>query len=73
MKKIVELSIPKELKNEPIIYTIYNKFAVIPNIIEASFSSDNGWAILSLEGSDEELERLILFLKEKNIDVKFRE
>ena len=72
MKKIVELSIPKELKNEPIIYTIYKKFEIVPNIVEASFSSDNGWAILSLEGSNEELERLFSFLKEKDIDIKFR-
>jgi len=73
MKKIVELTIPAKLKDEPIIYTIYKKFEIIPNIIEASFSSANGWAIISFEGSEEELDRLFVYLQEKDIDLKFRD
>ena len=42
------------------------------NIIEASFSSENGWAIISLEGSKEELDRLFLYLREKEIEVRDR-
>jgi ABC-type methionine transport system ATPase subunit len=72
VKKVVELNIPSKLKNEPIIYTIYKEFDVVPNIIEASFSSENGWAILSLEGNVRELERLFKYLKNKEIEIRER-
>jgi hypothetical protein len=72
LKKRVELNIPPNLKDEPVIYSIYKDFDIIPNIIKASFSSENGWAILSLEGNPEELERLFSFLKKKGIDIKER-
>ena len=70
MTKIkVELSIPTELKDEPLIYTMGREFEIIPNIIEASFSTSTGWAILTFEGEKEELERLLGYLKDKNISV----
>lgn len=72
MKKIIELNIPVKLKDEPVIYNIYKDFDLIPNIIEASFSSEIGWAIISLEGSKEELDRLCLFLRDKEIEVRER-
>ncbi len=72
MRKMVELTIPKDYKDEPIVYQMITRFKVIPTIIEASFSSDIGWAYFKLEGEEEELDRLIDFLKSKNIIVDFR-
>lgn len=69
MKVKVELSIPVELKNEPIIYLLGNKFEVIPNIIEASFSTDVGWAVLVLEGKETEIDKAIEYLRSKKITV----
>ncbi len=71
-KMEVELIFPKELKNEPIIYQIGRDFNVIPTIIEASFSTDMGWACLILEGDEEELKRLFEYLKSKKITVNRR-
>ena len=34
----LELTIPSDLKDEPIIYLIGRDFKLVPNIIEASFS-----------------------------------
>jgi len=45
-------------------------FKVIPNIIEASFSTEMGWAILTLEGAEEEIERLFEYLRTKNVEIK---
>jgi ABC-type methionine transport system ATPase subunit len=71
MVKKVELTINGVLKDEPIIYNIIKNFDVIPNIIEASFSTDMGWAVIEFEGGDEELERLFTFLREKQgIDIR---
>lgn len=73
MAKItVELTFPGELKKEPIIYYIGRDFKIVPNIIEASFSTTMGWAILTLDGDKKELERLFEYLKKKNITVNIR-
>ena len=73
MAKItVEITIPSDLKHEPIVYMIGHEFQVIPNIIEASFSTEMGWAILMLEGSEAEIGKVIAYLESKNITVNRR-
>ncbi|RKY38300.1 MAG: FeS-binding protein [Candidatus Omnitrophota bacterium] len=72
MLKEVELVIPGEFKDEPIFYHIVKNFSVVPNIVEASFSTEIGWAIVKFEGEEKELARLFKFLKEKGVEVKFR-
>ena len=66
----MELTIPSDLKDEPIIYQICHNFKVIPNIIEASFSTSMGWVILTVEGEQAEIDKLTAFLTQKNITVK---
>lgn len=68
----VELTFPKELKDEPIIYRMGSDFKIIPNIIEASFSSDIGWAVLILEGEKQEIERLLEHLKQRQVTIDIR-
>lgn len=70
--KEVELTIPGDLKDKPIFYTIIKNFSVIPNIIEASFSTDMGWAIVSIEGEEEEINKLFEFLRGKGVRVILR-
>lgn len=69
MKIKAELTFPGELKEEPIICYLCKQFDIILNILEASFSTDTGWAILILEGSDEELKKTFSYLKEKGVEV----
>lgn len=70
MKKKVELTIPVGLKEQPIIYQIGRNFKVIPNIIEASFSTSLGWAILDLEGEEAEISKLIAHLEQRGVKVR---
>jgi hypothetical protein len=70
--KEVELIIPGELKNEPIFYYIIKDFSIVPNIIEASFSTEMGWALVRLQGKEKELSRLFDFLREKGVRINFR-
>ena len=70
MKKKVELSIPGDLKDEAIFYYIIKHYEVVPNIIEASFSTEMGWALVQFEGKAQELEKLFSFLQEKGVEVK---
>ncbi|MCF7871056.1 MAG: NIL domain-containing protein [Candidatus Omnitrophica bacterium] len=72
MIKQVELNIPTTFKKEPFFYNIIKNFKVIPSILEASFSTATGWAIVSFQGSSKELTRLFDYLEKKGIEVKFR-
>lgn len=72
MKLKIELSIPNELKDVPIIYYLGSKFDLIPNIIEASFSTDVGWAVLVLDGKESEINKALDYLKSKKITINIR-
>ncbi|MCP4652197.1 MAG: ferredoxin [Candidatus Omnitrophica bacterium] len=72
ISKRVELNIPLDFKDEPILYYMIKNYDIIPNIIEASFSTELGWVLLDLRGENEEVEKLFNFLKEKGVEIKFR-
>ena len=66
-KIFLELTFPAELKEEPIICNLCKKFDIVLNIVEASFSTDTGWAILILEGTQEELDKAFNHLKDTGV------
>ena len=72
MKMQVELTFPAELKDEPVLYYMGRNFNVIPNVIEASFSTEMGWTIVTLEGEEAEINRLFDYLRTKNVAIERR-
>ena len=72
MRTMVELTIPKDYKDEPVFYELIKRFKVIPTIIEASFSTDNGWAYIKIDGEESEINKALEFLRSKNIIVDTR-
>jgi len=70
MKVKAELTFSSELKDEPIICNLCKKFDIILNIVEASFSTATGWAILVLEGNEEELERAFKYLEDTGVKIE---
>ncbi len=73
MKKRVKLTFPQQLIKEPVIFTMAKQFNVMPNIRRARVTETVGEMILELEGSDENLDRGIRWLKEKGIEVELAE
>ena len=73
MRVTAELTFPHSLKNHPVFYEMAKKFEVIPTIIEASFSSANGWAYVTLEGDEDELNKLLEYLKSLDVIVDRRD
>jgi len=69
----VEIFIPGELKEEPILCNMIKNFDVEIKIIEASFSTESGWAYLLINGKKPEVSRLFSFLKGRNINVEVKE
>jgi len=70
MKMSIGLTFPGTLQDESIICYLCKKFEVNLNIIEASFSMEAGWAILQIEGEQEEIKRAFDYLSEKGVKVQ---
>lgn len=71
MKKVkVELIFPKNLKDEQIICSMCKKFGISFSIIEASFSTELGWAILKLEGQSEDLKQALDYVNKFGVEIK---
>ena len=74
MEKVnVELFMPGELKNEPVICTLIKEFDINLKIVEASFSTESGWAYVILEAEKPEIEKVFEYLREKGINTEVRE
>ncbi len=69
----VELFIPGELKDEPVICHMIKDFDIDMKIIEASFSTESGWAYLIVSGEKNEIARVFEYLKEKGITVELKD
>ncbi len=67
-----ELTFPGDLKGEPVFYHMIKKFDIIPNILEASFSTDMGWAIVTFEGDEIEIERLFDYLRKTGVSFNLK-
>ena len=70
MKIQAEFLFPQDLKEEAIICRLCKEFDIILKIVEASFSTQTGWAILRIEAEPEELRRTLDYLKERRIEIK---
>lgn len=73
MKKRVKLTFPQQLIKEPVIFTMAKQYNVIPNIRRARVTETVGEMILELDGSAEDVEKGIHWLREKGIEVEMAE
>jgi ABC-type methionine transport system ATPase subunit len=67
---VIGLTFPGQLKDDSVICSLCKQFDINLNILEASFSTYSGWAILGIEGTDEELKKVFEFLRNKNINIQ---
>ena len=70
MKIKAELAFPRDLKEEPIICDLCKKFNITLNIIEASFSTEIGWAILIIAAEAGEMKKAFDYLKDYGVEIK---
>lgn len=70
MKIKAEFIFSKELKDEPLICDICKQFNITLSILEASFSTDTGWAILVLEAEDAGIIKTLKYLADKGVEIK---
>lgn len=73
MKKRVRLTFPQQLIKEPVIFNMAKQFEVMPNIRRARVTETVGEMVLELEGSADNLENGMKWLKEKGVEVELVE
>ena len=57
VKRRLMFTFTQDLVKEPVIYTLGQQFNIVTNIQLADIEEDRGWAILELEGSEEDIEQ----------------
>ncbi len=73
MKKRIKLTFPQRLIKEPVIFTMAREYNVMPNIRRARVTETVGEMVLELEGTEENLDKGIKFLREQGVDVELVE
>lgn len=66
----VLLTYPEHLIQEPVLFKMVRQFDVMPNIRRARVTETQGEIALELEGTPENLERGIAYLKEQGVQVE---
>ncbi len=69
----IELFIPGEFKDDPVLCDVIKNFNISLKIIEASFSTESGWAYLIINGEKAKIDRVFDFLRGKGINIEIRE
>ena len=64
------LSYPRVLIKEPILYQLVKKFDLMFNIRGASVSEDMGLVAVEFEGTQEQIERALAWLRQTGVTVE---
>lgn len=70
MKRKIFCTVPQDLIKEPILYTLGQRFQVVPNIRGASVTDEIALLALELEGTEENVEAAIQYLRERQVKVE---
>ena len=65
----VTFTFKTELIQRPVIYELGIKFEIVTNIRRAEVNQNDGWVVLELEGSSEEIERGLAWVIEQGVEV----
>jgi hypothetical protein len=66
----VLLAFPQAILGEPVLYTLGRDFNVVPNIRGASVTEEQALMAVELDGDPAEVERAILWLRQKGVVVE---
>jgi ABC-type methionine transport system ATPase subunit len=73
MKNRVKLTFPQHLIKEPVLFSMAKKFDLMPNIRRARVTATVGEMVLELEGTEENLEQGVEYLKKQGVVVEAAE
>jgi hypothetical protein len=61
--------LPGDLVGEPIIHTLGSDFGVVTTIRRANLEEGSGWVILEMDGTDENVDGAVAWLRERGVTV----
>jgi len=65
----VKFTFPPEQIKEPVIYEVGKRFHLLTNVRRADITAEVAWAVLELDGTREDLDRGVEWLRELGIRV----
>ena len=65
----VTFTFKTDLIQRPVIYELGKKFDIVTNIRRAEVGQDNGWVVLELEGTLDEIDRGLAWVVELGVAV----
>ncbi len=69
VKRNIHFEFSQELVQQPLLYQLNRQFDVVVNIRGASVNEQGGFIALELEGAQEEIDRILVYLDERGIVV----
>lgn len=69
VRKTIHFDFSQDLVQQPLLYQLSRLFDVVINIRAASVTERGGFIALELEGRDEEIEKVLGWLSEREISV----
>jgi len=70
MKRKLFCTIPQNLIKQPLLFTLVNRFKVVPNIRGASVTETIAILSLELEGDAAQVEEAVRYLKDEGVQVE---
>jgi hypothetical protein len=68
-RRRVKLAFPRDAVTQPVIYQLGHDYGVVTNIRRADITRDEGWVILEMDGSDEQLDGAVKYCEERGVRV----
>ena len=65
----LHLTFPEHTIQEPIVYRIGKDFGLVTNIRRANIDDRSGWAILEVDGPEDDVARAVAWLEEQGVQV----
>jgi ABC-type methionine transport system ATPase subunit len=66
----VELTYPKHLLDQPLLYQLVRQFELLTNILEAQVTAEEGWLVLAVRGQREQVRQGLAWMAEQGVEVK---
>jgi len=66
----MKLTFPPELVTAPLFYSLIQDYRITTNIHRANIAGEQGWVVLEMEGSDEDIEQGLAWVTSKGVEVE---
>ena len=70
MKQRIFCTIPQDLIKQPLLFSLVQRFQVVPNIRGASVTDTIAILSLELEGEEKKVEEAVKFLRDEGVQVE---